>query len=169
MLVSTISPQPQVMFGKSLRLHTVASSTISTNQLLSWRFCPDDQLTVTIPQIYITNNLISGTIRIDIYSTKGELSMNLSTYSSDAFGYKWHGRWVRDDSVHSTSYYPDSFFCIRYADGHRRHRLPWVLKNWGIGSINNAIGPQQIPITTFKSKQCLTLKDMTGQECRHCY
>ena len=48
-----------------------------------------NQLTVTIPQIYLTTNLVRGTLRVDIYQTKGALNMVMSNYVPSAFGYEW--------------------------------------------------------------------------------
>ena len=43
------------------------------------------ELEVMIPQIYFTTNLVSGSIRIDIYQTKGPVSMILENYKPSAF------------------------------------------------------------------------------------
>lgn len=118
----------------------------------------DDQLTVTIPQIYITNNLISGTIRIDIYSTKGELSMNLSTYSSDAFGYKWH---AVDESEMTqftaplTTQTASSVYSTQMVTG-GTDSLSFEELRYRV--INNAIGPKQIPITNIQIQTVLDTK-----------
>lgn len=45
----------------------------------------DNKLTVNIPKIYLTNEVISGIIRIDIYSSKGLISLNTASYKLDAF------------------------------------------------------------------------------------
>lgn len=43
-------------------------------------------LNISIPSIYLTNNAISGDIRIDIYTTKGDITLNLSNYKLVSFG-----------------------------------------------------------------------------------
>lgn len=45
----------------------------------------DGKLTVYIPQIYFTANLLGAALRVDIYTTKGPLNMNLSEYNADEF------------------------------------------------------------------------------------
>jgi hypothetical protein len=43
-------------------------------------------LNIFIPSIYLTDNLISGDIRIDVYTTKGDITVNLSNYKLVSFG-----------------------------------------------------------------------------------
>lgn len=45
----------------------------------------DAGLSVSIPQIYFTNGLIKNELRIDIYTTKGPINLNLKSYDPDAF------------------------------------------------------------------------------------
>lgn len=45
----------------------------------------EDKVEVHIPDIYIKTGLVSTELRIDIYSTLGELELNLSSYTSDKF------------------------------------------------------------------------------------
>jgi len=45
----------------------------------------DNTVNVTIPTVYVNNNLVSGSIRIDVYESKGSLSVNLANYSLDLF------------------------------------------------------------------------------------
>jgi hypothetical protein len=45
----------------------------------------DNTIVVNIPQIYVDNGLISGSIRIDVYTTLGEIDVNLANYSVGAF------------------------------------------------------------------------------------
>lgn len=43
------------------------------------------QINLFIPTIYLTNGLISGDVRVDIYTTKGELTINLANYKLGSF------------------------------------------------------------------------------------
>jgi hypothetical protein len=45
----------------------------------------DGKLNVYIPQIYFTSGMLGAALRVDIYTTKGPLNMNLSEYSADQF------------------------------------------------------------------------------------
>lgn len=40
---------------------------------------------VSIPKIYFTSGLLSGDIRIDVYTTRGELTINLANYKFNSF------------------------------------------------------------------------------------
>lgn len=45
----------------------------------------DKRVTVKIPQVYINTNLVSKTIRIDVYQTKGPINMNLGNYLNSQY------------------------------------------------------------------------------------
>jgi len=45
----------------------------------------EKNLSVEIPQIYLSTNQIRGTVRIDVYETKGPLNINLDSFRVDAF------------------------------------------------------------------------------------
>ena len=49
----------------------------------------DTKINVFIPQIYISSNLIANEIRVDIYTTKGDISANLGNYSQENSRYQW--------------------------------------------------------------------------------
>ena len=47
------------------------------------------ELTVTVPQVYFTTGKVSGSIRVDIYQTKGALNMTLDNYKPSSFEANW--------------------------------------------------------------------------------
>lgn len=49
----------------------------------------DKTLNVSIPQIYLNTNLIQGTLRIDVYETKGFINMVMTNFASGAFSAIW--------------------------------------------------------------------------------
>ncbi len=55
---------------------------------------------VSIPQIYYTNKIISDSVRIDIYSTKGSLDIDLSNYTTAAYSAVWKDY----DTVNTSAY-----------------------------------------------------------------
>lgn len=50
------------------------------------------RLGINIPQIYFLNGLIQNSIRVDIYTTKGNVNVNLSNYGPEAFETRWMDR-----------------------------------------------------------------------------
>lgn len=48
-----------------------------------------DKLTVRIPQVYLTHQLIGGEIRIDIYTTKAENNLDMRGYEPNAYLPRW--------------------------------------------------------------------------------
>ena len=49
----------------------------------------EGKLRVTLPQVYMTTNLVRSEIRVDIYTTRGPLDMLLDNYAMNAFTVKW--------------------------------------------------------------------------------
>lgn len=49
----------------------------------------DGQVNISIPQIYINNQQVLGTIRCDVYTTKGPLQTDFSSYSIGSIGYRF--------------------------------------------------------------------------------
>lgn len=62
----------------------------------------DTTLNIQIPLIYLTKGLVSNQIRIDVYTTKGELTMVLSDYQLNAFPVTWGTEYSADQSVFSS-------------------------------------------------------------------
>lgn len=46
-------------------------------------------LNVRIPQIYITNQSIQGTLRVDVYETKGPINLIMDNYTPESFSVRW--------------------------------------------------------------------------------
>lgn len=44
---------------------------------------------ISIPQIYFTDGLIKSNIRVDIYTTKGNINLDLSNYDQSSFSVDW--------------------------------------------------------------------------------
>lgn len=59
----------------------------------------EGSLDVKVPQIYFNSGLIRDSLRLDIYTTKGSLEMNLGSFGKDSFTAKWIDR---DGGVDST-------------------------------------------------------------------
>ncbi len=61
----------------------------------------ENMVSVYLPDIYVRNGLVDGDIRIDVYTTQGEVSSNISAFNSDQFAFT-----LRDiDSFTDAKYY----------------------------------------------------------------
>lgn len=107
----------------------------------------ENTLVIRIPIIYFTNNLISGELRVDVYTTKGAITMNLQNYSQDDFG----AVLSPIDEVRDHTLFVDAFSNISY------YVYSQSVTEGGKSSLSfedlrkrviyNAVGPQVIPIT----------------------
>lgn len=107
-------------------------------------------LTVELPQVYSTNNLVTGEIRIDIYTTRGSMDIDLSNLASEAYAYQWRDL---DGSVDSRFYSPLSgmtmsmFSTGSAIGGHDKLSFDDLRER----VMSNAVGDVKIPITNVQT------------------
>lgn len=105
------------------------------------------ELVVFIPPVYILNNLVTGTVRIDVYQTRGKLDINFSNYDLKAFSTKL----VAIDELADIGTYTNAMQGVTYfvytdlviSSG----SMPLTFEQLRSAVINNSIGDRQLPIT----------------------
>lgn len=110
----------------------------------------DKELKVSIPQIYTDKDMISGNLRIDIYTTKGDLSLNLTDYTLTSFSTKL----LAIDEVRDINEYTVAMtkvehyvYCNENITGGYNGLTFEQLKQ---RVINNSLGDPNIPITSIQ-------------------
>lgn len=115
----------------------------------------NQNLKVYIPQIYFTNGMMSGAVRVDIYTTKGELSMVLENYRASAFDAEWKTVDEDDTNAYVAAFIGiDSMFV--YSDktvSGGKNALTFEELRERV--INNSVGDQNIPITNVQINAAL--------------
>lgn len=116
----------------------------------------DNNLEVSIPQIYLNNGKIRGTIRVDIYETKGEINMIMENYLSSAFETEWRTIDTTEVTLYSAplSALKTIFGFSKYSVNSGRDGLTFEALRERV--INNSIGGQQIPITNVQIESSLS-------------
>lgn len=115
----------------------------------------DQSLNVTIPQVYFTNGMISGAVRVDIYSTKGETNLVLSNFKPSAFEGRWRTIDPRDNTPEVAAFADINsvyVFSTKTVSGGKNSLTFEQLRN---RVINNSMGGQQIPITNVQIQSSL--------------
>lgn len=56
---------------------------------------------VKVPQIYFNNGLIKDSLRIDIYTTKGALDVDLSSFAAGSYSVRWNDYDAVGDSIYT--------------------------------------------------------------------
>lgn len=59
----------------------------------------EGNINVTVPQIYINSGLIQGELRVDVYTTKGPLSVSFDSYPIGSIGYRFRDLNKRADTT----------------------------------------------------------------------
>lgn len=127
---------------------TVYDPTVPTAQLK----VIDATLNVSIPLIYQNSGLISGDVRVDIYTTKGAEVLDLANYEPDQFLINMEPL----DPVLDTDQYTAAAIGINFTaksnsvmSGGKNALTFAQLKD---RVINNSVGPQEKPITNVNIK-----------------
>ena len=107
----------------------------------------DNEITVNIPQVYVDNNLVSGTIRIDLYTTMGQLDLNLANYTPTTFTGVFTSANPEDLNLYTTAM--DNISYLWYSNqivsgGNNGITFNQLQSN----IINNAVNGRLLPITT---------------------
>lgn len=125
----------------------------------------NNQLNVSIPQIYFSTGLMNRTLRIDVYTTRGALELAVQGYSSDMFKATYND-YDNDDNGKYTS--PISrlvsgyFMASTPATGGSNALTFEKLKE---RAINNALGRIDVPITNVQIQSQLDLLTDAGFSC----
>lgn len=115
-------------------------------------------LQVKIPDIYVRNGVVSGEIRVDIYSTKGVMSLDVTGHNSDAFATA-----LRDYNGETPSELVTPFERLTFKQVYSPEviiggRAPLPFNEIRSRVVDNAIGPKLTPIS--EKQLTLTLNDM---------
>ena len=112
-------------------------------------------LTISIPQIYINTNLISGTLRIDVYETKGEFSMTMENYPISSFSTKLKNLdTYKDNTIYSAAMNNVNYisYCTKTVNGGSNEISFDKLKE---KVIMNSVGTNNLPITNIQIENSL--------------
>lgn len=110
----------------------------------------ENQLIVEIPVVYTSSNQLTGELRVDVYTTKGSISMNLANYRQDTFVVEMKAIDANRDinvftlGMGNLSYYVYSLETIVGGSN------PLTFEELRNRVIFNSIGPQQLPITNVQ-------------------
>ncbi len=104
-------------------------------------------ITMSIPQVYISSGLISGTVRIDVYQTLGTVDVNFSNFTIDAFSTSFNAiDQVRDINQYTSALQNAQYFVYStdvMAGGSNAISFSQLRSD----VINNATGSRLLPIT----------------------
>jgi hypothetical protein len=109
----------------------------------------DKNVTVEIPQVYFNTGLVSGTVRVDLYETKGALQMSMSNYKLGAFSVKWRNLDTTEDTVFTAATTGLVLFSYstQIVDGGSASLSFEQLRS---RVMNNTTGPRSTPITNIQ-------------------
>lgn len=110
----------------------------------------EGSLEVQVPIIYLTNDLLSGELRVDVYTTKGALSLPLENYRPDAFTTTRRSiDEERDESLYTVAM-NDVQLYLYSTDIVSGGADPISFESLRERVIYNSVGPQNLPITNVQ-------------------
>lgn len=115
----------------------------------------NNQVTVSIPQLYTSTGLLNMSVRIDVYQTRGPLSLIMYSYPYSAFTATWRAIDIADQTVYTA---PLKTFrtIIPYSDQVVSGGSNAVaFETLRLQVINNTLGTQSLPITNVQIASAL--------------
>lgn len=114
------------------------------------------KLDVMIPSIYVTQGMVTGEFRIDIYTTKGKIDRDLATYTTDKFSVNFNDI---DDNKTYVSPMQHLSICMPLS----RERVdggaePVTFSKLRSQVIDNTLGASKVPITNVQLKSGLEMR-----------
>lgn len=110
----------------------------------------ESKINIFIPSIYLNTNLIGGDIRVDLYTTKGDITVNLSNYKADSFTVKLMAiDELRDLTPYTTAMLGMTFY------GYSEQVVSGGTNGISFAKLRervifNSIGDRQLPITNVQ-------------------
>lgn len=115
----------------------------------------DSKVEVTIPGIYTISGMISGKIKMDLYQTKGPLTISLGSYRAEDFTADWINLDESDDNIYTT---PISNFrsIVTYSTTNVSGGTnPSTFSQLKERVVRNTIGTGAVPITSVQLEDAL--------------
>jgi len=110
-------------------------------------------LTATIPVVYVTTGMATGSIRIDVYTTQGPVDLDFSTLADTDFSVKYN-------SIDDNPTYTAPMNTLTTQQVLARGRVSGGSNAMSFATlreqvINNTLGPMQVPITNVQLSSAL--------------
>lgn len=108
------------------------------------------ELTVSIPVIYLTKEMITGEIRIDVYTTRGNININMGTYSPEVYDVRMEPIDIDRDSSQFTQIFSEINYQVFSQDIVNSGKSAITREALQERVVYNATGEQVIPITNVQ-------------------
>tara|TARA_B100000700_G_scaffold157245_3_gene174569 strand:+ start:8338 stop:11265 length:2928 start_codon:yes stop_codon:yes gene_type:complete len=120
----------------------------------------ENSVAVKIPQIYFTKNIVDGGIRVDVYSTKGNVNVFLGRYEPRNFKAKWND-YSKEESPFNAPIRSFGTMVMYSDDTVSGGRQALTFEELRERVINNSLGTNDLPIT---SNQLVTYVNDLGYD-----
>ncbi|BAS04977.1 putative virion stractural protein [Ralstonia phage RSF1] len=116
----------------------------------------DGVVNVSIPQIYINNQQVLGELRIDIYTTKGPLQTDFSSYSIGSIGYRFRDLNKNADTTYTAPMQQLDTCTVLGEQPVSGGVLAMTFDELRTAVISDAIGDPTLPITPAQIQNYIT-------------
>lgn len=115
----------------------------------------DGALSARLPLVYITSGLVSGSLRVDVYQTKGPLDLQLGNYSPSNFTAEFMSIDQNDTSPYITAFKNLTSVAPFSTDRTTGGRAALTFDELQQRVIQNSVGPRNLPITPSQIQSAL--------------
>lgn len=115
----------------------------------------EDRLRVTIPVVYVKSGQVRGKVRVDIYTSRGDLSMNMENYQFSDFSAKWQALDDSEVTAEVSALSKLRELAIWSTDTTTGGRTALTFEQVRDRTIQGTTGPRIIPITPAQAETSL--------------
>lgn len=125
---------------------THSDQIYDTEQVTATITVLDDSVQVGIPQIYFSMGKVGSNVRVDVYTTKGKINLNLEGYSPDDYQVEWEDLSYKESETNEPIriFSDKSMFSISHVVGGTNSLKYKELRD---RVINDSLGTKNYPIT----------------------
>lgn len=114
------------------------------------------ELAVSIPDVYVRTGLARGDIRVDIYTTKGKLPLDLSKYNAGDYQFTFRDLSGRIDRQYFTPLNTFSQLTMMSSDQTRGGRPALTFNEFRARVIDNSFGARKLPVSEKQLEAALS-------------
>jgi len=106
-----------------------------------------NQLTVRLPQVYFNTGLANTELRVDIYTTKGPISMALNSFNTGDFVAKWIDLDQQDNGIYSAPLQSMTTMTVYGGQAVSGGRTGLSFEELRARVMSNSLGEKSLPVT----------------------
>lgn len=143
--------------GEWVELATTHSDEVISNSVVTAQITVrENSIDVYIPDVYVRKGMIEGSVRVDIYTTQGEIDLDMSSYTPSEYKYRFRDIGNYTDKKHYADLIKFSEVALISNDTVRGGRNALTFEQIRDRCISNNFGARKLPVSEDQLKTTLS-------------